>query len=121
MTTRRGQPVREASSNASHPDPPTQPLTDDCDHRRSTQPAQPLAQRGIRARIARRGVESSTRLGRHRYVIERCLEWVTRFRRLAHRYERKASHLTGFPRLACALIRYRRADRLNLPTSNDPK
>lgn len=82
---------------------------------------QALARRGIKARIARKGVESSARLGRHRYVIERCLEWVTRFRRLVRRYERKASHFTGFLRLACALICYRRADRLNLLTSNNPK
>lgn len=27
------------------------------------------------ARIAGKGVESATYLGRHRYVIERCLEW----------------------------------------------
>jgi transposase len=80
-----------------------------------------LARRGITARIARKGIESSTRLGRHRYVIERCLEWVTRFRRLARRYERKASHFTGFLRLACALICYRRAAQLNLLTSNNPK
>ena len=82
---------------------------------------QALARRGIKARIARKGIESSTRLGRHRYVIERCLEWVTRFRRLARRYERKASHFLGFLRLACAVICYRRAVRLNLLTSNNPK
>jgi transposase len=82
---------------------------------------QALARRRIKARIARKGVESSTRLGRHRYVIERCLEWMTRFRRLARRYERTASHFTGFLRLACALICYRRAVRLNLSTCNNPK
>ena len=76
--------------------------------------------RNITARIARRGVESSTRLGRHRYVIERCLEWTTRFRRLVRRYEREASHFLGFLRLACAVICYRRAVRLNLLTSNNP-
>jgi transposase len=80
-----------------------------------------LARRRIKARIARKGIESSTRLGRHRYVIERCLEWVSRFRRLVRRYDRKASHFTGFLRLACALICYRRAVRLNLLTSNNPK
>lgn len=73
-----------------------------------------LARRNITARIARRGIESSTRLGRHRYVIERTLEWVSRFRRLARRYERKASHFAGFLRLASALICYRRAAQLNL-------
>lgn len=80
-----------------------------------------LARRGILARIARKGIESSTRLGRYRYVIERCLEWVTRFRRLARRYEHKSSHYLGFLHLACALICYRRAARLNLLPSNNPK
>jgi transposase len=80
-----------------------------------------LARRRIKARIARKGIESSTRLGRHRYVIERCLEWVTRFRRLARRYERTASHYLGFLHLACAIICFRRAVRLNLLTSNNPK
>ena len=82
---------------------------------------QALRERSIIPRIARTAIESSTRLGRHRYVIERCLEWVTRFRRLVRRYERKASHFLGFLRLACAIICYRRAVRLNLLTSNDSK
>ena len=80
-----------------------------------------LRRRGITARIARKGIESSTRLGRYRYVIERCLEWTTRFRRLVRRYEREASHFLGFLRLACAVICYRRADKLNLLSSNNPK
>ena len=80
-----------------------------------------LRRRGIIPRIARRGIDSSTRLGRHRYVIERCLEWVTRFRRLARRYERNAGHFEAFARLACAVICYRRAVKLNLLTSNNPK
>jgi hypothetical protein len=80
-----------------------------------------LRQRNIIPRIARKGIESSTRLGLHRYVIERCLEWITRFRRLVRRYDRKASHFLGFLRLACAVICYRRADKLNLLSSNNPK
>ena len=82
---------------------------------------QALGRRRIKARIARKGIESSTRLGRHRYVIERCLEWVTRFRRLVRRYERQASHFLGFLRLACAVICYRRAARLDLLTDTNPK
>jgi transposase len=79
-----------------------------------------LRQRNITPRIARKDIESSKRLGRHRYVIERCLEWTTRFRRLVRRYDRKAFHYLGFLRLACALICYRRATRLDLLTSNYP-
>jgi hypothetical protein len=41
--------------------------------------------------------------------------------RLVRRYERMASTFLGFPRLACAVIYYRRAARLNLLTSNNPK
>ena len=66
-----------------------------------------------------RGWESSRYPIACRYVIERCLEWVSRFRRLGRRYNRKASHFTGFLHLACALICYRRAARLNLLTSNN--
>ena len=80
-----------------------------------------VRRRGITARIARRGIESATRLGRHRYVIERALEWVSRFRRLARRYERKAAHFTAFARLACAVICYRRAVKLDLVAHCNPK
>jgi hypothetical protein len=34
-----------------------------------------LRRRGIIPRLARRGIESSQRLGRHRYVVERSLAW----------------------------------------------
>jgi transposase len=80
-----------------------------------------LRRRGIIARIARKGIESPKKLGRHRYVIERTLEWVSRFRRLARRYERKAAHFLGFAQLACAVICYRRAIKLDLLTHNNPK
>lgn len=42
----------------------------------------------IGVRIARKGVESSERLGRRRWVIERTMSWLTGYRRLNHRYER---------------------------------
>jgi hypothetical protein len=46
---------------------------------------------------------------------------VSRFRRLARRYERKATHFEAFLRLACAVICYRRLIKLDLLTSNNPK
>ena len=67
-----------------------------------------LRRRGITARIARRGVESSTRLGRHRWKVERSLAWLLANRRLTIRYERRADILTGFLQLACALLCARR-------------
>jgi transposase len=63
-----------------------------------------LPRRGITQRIARRGIESSQRLGRHRYVAERSLAWLVGCRRLQVRYERRADILLGFTHLACALI-----------------
>jgi transposase len=63
-----------------------------------------LRRRGITPRVARRGVESSTRLGRHRWKVERSLAWLLANRRLTVRYERRADILTAFLYLACALI-----------------
>jgi IS5 family transposase len=63
-----------------------------------------LRRRGVTPRIARRGVESSQRLGHHRYVVERSLAWLVGYRRLQVRYERRADILLGFMYLACSLI-----------------
>jgi transposase len=52
-----------------------------------------LPRRGITPRIARRGVESSTRLGWHRWKVERSLAWLLANRRLVVRYERRADIL----------------------------
>jgi hypothetical protein len=41
-----------------------------------------ISQRGIKGRIARKGVESSERLGRHRWVVERTGSWLNNYRRL---------------------------------------
>jgi IS5 family transposase len=64
--------------------------------------------RGIRPRIARRGIESSERLGRHRWGVERTLAWLNRFRRLTIRYERRVDLHLAFTTLACALICWNR-------------
>jgi IS5 family transposase len=66
-----------------------------------------LRARGILARIARRGIESSQRLGRHRWVVERTLAWLTQFRRLMIRYERRDDIHLAFMTLGCALICHR--------------
>jgi transposase len=67
-----------------------------------------LRSRGIVVRIARRGIESSERLGRHRWVVERTVSWLAGCRRLHRRYERKAEHFLAFVGIAAALICYRR-------------
>ncbi|HVF01571.1 MAG TPA: IS5 family transposase [Rubrobacteraceae bacterium] len=63
-----------------------------------------LRKRGIQARIARRGVESGERLGRHRWVVERTLAWLSRCKRLCVRYERREDIHEAFLVLCCALI-----------------
>jgi transposase len=63
-----------------------------------------LRRRRIEARIARRGVDSSERLGRHRWVVERTLAWFSRLRRLTVRYERRADIHQAFLSLAASLI-----------------
>ena len=60
--------------------------------------------RGSTPRIARRGLESREKLGRHRWVVERTLAWLNRLRRLTVRYERRADIHQAFLTLGCALI-----------------
>lgn len=67
-----------------------------------------LRKRGIKVRIARRGVESSERLGRWRWVVERTLSWIACCRRLVVRYERRADIHEAFLLLACSLTCFRR-------------
>jgi hypothetical protein len=63
-----------------------------------------LRARGITPRIARKGTESSEKLGLYHWVAERSLAWLLGFRRLGVRYERRADILEGLLQLACALI-----------------
>ena len=67
-----------------------------------------LRGRGIRPRIARRGVKTSEKLGRHRWVVERTLAWLARYRRLTIRYERRADIHEAFLLLACSLVCFNR-------------
>ena len=66
-----------------------------------------LHRRRIKVRIARKGLDSSARLGRHRWVVERTLAWLGQFRRLTIRYERRADIHEAFLTLGCALICFR--------------
>ena len=63
-----------------------------------------LSRRHIKVRIARKGVERSDRLGRHRWVVERTIAWLHRQRRLAVRSERRVDLHQAFLSLSCALI-----------------
>ena len=72
---------------------------------------QDLRRRGMKPRIARRGVDSSQTLGRNRWVVERTFAWINQFRRLRVRYERHACLYKGFLVVACAIICWRSVKR----------
>jgi transposase len=63
-----------------------------------------LLQRGITPVLARRYRPHGSRLGRTRWVVERTLAWLHRYRRLAVRYERLDYVHEAFLTLGCVLI-----------------
>jgi IS5 family transposase len=67
-----------------------------------------LRRRGIRSRIARRGVESSTRLGRYRWRVERALSWLSCWRRLQVLWDRDSGRWFAFVLVACAMVCFNR-------------
>ncbi|MFC4048230.1 IS5 family transposase [Actinomadura syzygii] len=66
-----------------------------------------LRSRGITPRIARRGIESSDRRGRYRWVVERTVSWLSGCRRLHRRYERTPERFLAFVGIAATLICHR--------------
>jgi transposase len=67
-----------------------------------------LTRRGIKVRIARCGIESSTRLGRHRWKAERSIAWLAGCRRLRIRYDRDSERYFAFVLLAGDRLCYNR-------------
>ena len=63
-----------------------------------------LRKRGIKSRIARKGIESTEKLGQHRWVVERTLAWLAKYRRLTIRYERRDDIHEAFLHPGCSLI-----------------
>jgi len=63
-----------------------------------------LRRRGIKVRIARKGVESRERLGRHRWVVERTHSWLAAFGKLRIRFERQIGSHLALLSLACSII-----------------
>jgi hypothetical protein len=61
-------------------------------------------------RIARKAIETSTKFGKHRWVIERSIAWLFGYRRLSIRYERHANLFCTFLTLAAMFTCYK-----NLP------
>jgi transposase len=53
-------------------------------------------------------IESSERLGRYRWTIERTGAWLGGFRRLQVRWDRDAGRWFAFVLLACAIVCFNR-------------
>ena len=99
------RPSRSAAQPASQADPAKRPAKLHADKAYDFGTARrALRQRGITPRIARRGIESSERLGRARWVVKRTQARVVSFPKLAVRYDRHAGSVLALLHLACALI-----------------
>jgi transposase len=70
-----------------------------------------LTTRRIKIRIARTGIESREKLGRHRWVVERTMAWFNHYRRLTIRDERRQEIHEAFLSLGCALICFKTLTR----------
>ena len=66
-----------------------------------------LRQRGIAPRIARPGVDTSQKLGRHRWRVEQRLAHLHSYRRLRMRDDRRDDLHLAFLRLACDLMLFK--------------
>jgi hypothetical protein len=76
-----------------------------------------LQHRGIKVRIARRGIESGSHPGRVRWVVERNISWLLRFKRLGLRHDRTQRTLRPLLTLACTLINLRATRAKRVPRS----
>jgi IS5 family transposase len=63
-----------------------------------------LRSRGIKPRIARRGIERNDRLGCHRWVVERTHAWYAGFGKLRIRFERSIETHMALLSLASCVI-----------------
>jgi IS5 family transposase len=102
-------PVRSGRRGRPRPRPTKLHADKGHDHRRCRRECR---ERGVEPRIARRGVEGGERLGRHRWIVERTLARLARFRRrLAVRHERRADLHLALTVLACAVVCLRQLRR----------
>lgn len=63
-----------------------------------------LKRRGIKDRIARKGIERNDRLGKHRWVVERTHAWLASFGKLRVRFERHIDSHLALLSVACCVI-----------------
>jgi transposase len=60
--------------------------------------------------LPRRGIQSSARLGRQRWNVERALSWRSCWRRLQVRRDRDSGRFFAFVLVACALVCFNRLE-----------
>lgn len=70
-----------------------------------------LKLRGIKDRIARKGIERNDRLGRYRWVVERTHAWLAAFGKLRVRFERHIDSHLALLSPACSIICLRTLER----------
>ena len=66
-----------------------------------------VKKRGMKDRIARRGIESNEKLGKHRWKVERTMSWFNGFRKLRVRDDRSSKSFLAFHQLAAILMCFR--------------
>jgi transposase len=71
-----------------------------------------LAARGIPTATARRGDPHGSGFGVLRYVVEQTVALLHQFRRLRTRFDRRADVHEAFMKIGCAMICWRRLNRL---------
>jgi len=72
-----------------------------------------VAALGVIAKLARRGSEHGSGLGKVRYVVERTFAWFDNWRRLRMCYEKSNAHYLAFNQLAACLICHRRLAKVS--------
>ena len=76
-------------------------------------PRRALDERDIKClKLMKKGIESSEKLGRWRWVVGRTLSWTNRNRRLKVRHERRDDIHQAFLALSCSLICWNHVQRL---------
>jgi transposase len=69
-----------------------------------------LRRRGIRARIARRGAQHGSGLGRRRWPVEQTIALIHRYKRLLVCFDRTLETHRAWLDIACCLICWRRLE-----------
>jgi hypothetical protein len=70
--------------------------------------------RNLPVLVVDRGIEGKSRLGRVRWVVERTISWLPRFKRLGLRYDRTERTALALLTLACTVINVRRLIKIEL-------